>query len=665
MNLKFYFLVFTLLSLLSCKKDAGDQRESKEIPNLITSYIDSSKNKNLDFIKRKQKLQVAYNLINEIEKDSLKKHYYLDLVYGYYQLPDTSRFLDLNNKLLNFSQETKDSSLIAKCYWRLGNYYSDIQNKHDRAFYYYNKSQKLYQLIGNELDAARLLINMAIIQKNNKDYTGSEITTTRAIVLLKPIQAYGELYSSYNNLGIVFNELGEYDQALYYHQKALDYHIKAGYINQVTGSLNNIGVVYKNQKNYVGAIQNFEAALEDDSLYYRDPELYAMLLDNLAYAKFKSNDTTELPTLFYDALKIRDSLQILSGITINKLHLAEYFIDRNDTLKGEKYARQVKELSRKSNNFKDLQTSLLILSNIKKDSALIYTTEYINISDSLQKRERAVRNKFARIRFETDEYISETKRLNDRILQTSLISAGIIIMIVLLFIIYNQRVRNKLIKQRNKANEEIYSLILTQQRNFEEGREKEKQHISRELHDGILGKLFGVRLSLDSLNDEDHPDAREKRFKYIEEIQKIAEEIRLISHKLNKNSIVEVDFKVVLEELIDKQSGRIQLKMDSAINWEKLGNDIKINFYRITQEALANIQKHAKATEAKVEIRKEDDQLILEVWDNGVGFKTDKSHSGIGLTNMKNRSYNIKGQLSIISGNEGTLVEVRVNIKNR
>lgn len=665
MNLKFYFLAFILLSLLSCNKDVGDQRESKEIPNLITSYIDSSKNKNLDFIKRKQKLQVAYNLINEIEKDSLKKHHYLDLVYGYYQLPDTSRFLDLNNKLLNLSQETKDSSLIAKCYWRLGNYYSDIQNKHDSAFYYYNKSQKLYQLLGNQLDAARLLINMAIIQKNVKDYTGSEITTTRAIVLLKPIQAYRELYSSYNNLGIVFNELGEYKRALYYHQKALENIEKAEFTNQLQASLNNIGVIYINQKNYEDAIQNFEFALEQDDLYHRDPPLYAMLLDNLAYAKFKSSDTTELPTLFYDALKIRDSLRILSGITINKLHLAEYFIDSNDTLKGEKYARQVKELSRKSNNLEDLQTSLLLLSTIEKDSALFYTNEYIKISDSLQIRERAVRNKFARIRFETDEYISETKRLNDRIVQFSLISLGIILIIILLFIINNQKGRNKLINQQHRANEEIYSLILTQQRNFEEGRENEKQHISRELHDGILGKLFGVRLSLDSLNDENHPDAREKRFKYIEEIQKIAEEIRLISHKLSKSSVIEVDFKVVLEELIDKQPEIIKLEMESAINWDDVSNDIKINFYRIIQEALTNIQKHAKATETKVAISKEDDQLILQVWDNGVGFKTDKSHSGIGLKNMRKRSHNIKGQFSIKSGEEGTLIEVRVSIKNR
>ncbi|MDX1718915.1 MAG: tetratricopeptide repeat protein [Salegentibacter mishustinae] len=545
-------------------------------------------------------------------------------------------------------------------------HYYHAYNIEDSAYFYYGKAQKIYHKLGDELNTARLLLNMAIIQKNIRDYTGSEVTTIKAITLLKPLKKYEQLYAAYNNLGIVFNELEQYENSLEYYNTGIDYLEKAGIEGLYPAIWNNIGLVYQESKNYKKALTYFEKAINYDvGIKDSDPGLYAMLLDNRAYTNLQSNDSLGILENFLKALQIRKDIDDKPGITINQLHLAEYFLKKADTSTALTYALDAKELALRSQNTRDYLSSLKFLSNTVQDSALNYSHEYIKISDSLQKRERTIRNKFARIRFETDEYISETKRLNDRILQTSLISAGIIIMIILLFIIYNQRGRNKLIKQRNKANEEIYSLILTQQKNFEEGREKEKQHISRELHDGILGKLFGVRLSLDSLNDEEHPDAREKRFKYIEEIQKIAEEIRLISHKLNKNSIVEVDFKVVLEELIDKQPGRIQLKMDSAINWEKLSNDIKINFYRITQEALANIQKHAKATEAKVEIRKEDDQLILEIWDNGVGFKTDKIHAGIGLKNMRNRIHNIKGQFSIKSGEKGTLIEVLVNIENR
>ncbi|MDT0678748.1 hypothetical protein [Autumnicola musiva] len=88
------------------------------------------------------------------------------------------------------------------------------------------------------------------------------------------------------------------------------------------------------------------------------------------------------------------------------------------------------------------------------------------------------------------------------------------------------------------------------------------------MHDGILGKLFGIRLSLDSLNQEETEKSRKKRFKYIEEMQKIAEEIRFLYHKLNKTSLVDVNFKTVLKEIVKNQSTketRITLKVDSSM----------------------------------------------------------------------------------------------------
>jgi signal transduction histidine kinase len=237
------------------------------------------------------------------------------------------------------------------------------------------------------------------------------------------------------------------------------------------------------------------------------------------------------------------------------------------------------------------------------------------------------------------------------------------LVLVLLYLIKDQRSKNKLIKIRQHANQEIYNLILAQQRNFEEGREKEKQHISRELHDGVLGKLFGVRLSLDSLNDEEGQEVQNKRYEYIGEIQKIAEEIRLISHRLSKNSIIDVDFKIVLEELIKKQSQNIHLTIDNSINWEQVDNEIKINLYRIIQEAVNNIQKHAEATETRIEIIEEGDVLKLTIRDNGIGFNTDQVKNGIGLKNMKTRSQNINGSFFIYSDSAGTLVEVMINYK--
>lgn len=627
--------------------------------NLIQKLSDSTLNED----SKKKILDSVYDNIYGIHNDSLKNELLLEVSYQYLNLDDSLAFLNANRAARDFSTQIGDSLGLAASRWDLAHFYHGY-NKEDSAYYYYNNAQKIYQNLGDEYNSARLLLNMAIIQKNIKDYTGSEVSTTNSITLLKPLKKYRHLYAAYNNLGIIFGKLEQYDKALEYFDTAVRYLEKSGEENLYPSVWNNIGVVYRDSKRYRGALNYFEKALYFNSnIKETDPKLYAMILDNRAHAKLRLKDTTGIYEEFLKALEIRKGLGLESGVSINQLHLAEYFLEKGDTLNAIIYANKTKKLAKKIQNSRDLLRSLKLLSQIDPQNSLAYANEYIALNDSLQKREREVRNKFARIRFETDQYISETEKLNQRIFRISLISFGILLVLVLLYLIKDQRSKNKVIKIKQHANQEIYNLILAQQRNFEEGREKEKQHISRELHDGVLGKLFGIRLSLDSLNDEEGQEVQNKRYEYIEEIQKIAEEIRLISHRLSKNSIIDIDFKVVLEELIKKQSHNIHLTIDNSINWDQVDNDIKINLYRIIQEAINNIQKHAKATETKVEIIEEENALNLQVRDNGIGFNTDTVKSGIGLKNMKIRSQNIKGSFLVNSNSAGTVIEVTVNYK--
>jgi signal transduction histidine kinase len=655
---QFLFLVLVFILFISCNHGNGRKGENAS-QNLVQNLSDST----LNSIMKKNILDSAYRKTITLQNDSLKNELLLEISYQYLKLGDSSAFLDANKLARDFSFQIKDSLGLAASQWDLAHFYHS-NNKEDSAYFYYNNAQKVYQDLGNESNSARLLLNMAIIQKNIKDYTGSEVSTTNAITLLKPLKEYGQLYAAYNNLGIIFGELEQYDKALDYFNTAISYLNKSTQEKQFPSVWNNMGVVYNDSERYKQALTYFEKALYFNSnIKETDPKLYAMILDNRAHAQLRLKDTVGIYEDFFEALEIRKDLGLKSGVSVNQLHIAEYFLEKGDTLKAINYATKTKKLAKEIQNSRDLLRSLKLLSQIDPQKSLAYANEYIALNDSLQKREREVRNKFARIRFETDQYISETEKLNKRIFRISLISFGVLLVLVLLYLIKDQRSKNKLIKIRQHANQEIYNLILAQQRNFEEGREKEKQHISRELHDGVLGKLFGVRLSLDSLNDEEGQEVQNKRYEYIGEIQKIAEEIRLISHRLSKNSIIDVDFKIVLEELIKKQSQNIHLTIDNSINWEQVDNEIKINLYRIIQEAVNNIQKHAEATETRIEIIEEGDVLKLTIRDNGIGFNTDQVKNGIGLKNMKTRSQNINGSFFIYSDSAGTLVEVMINYK--
>ncbi|WP_156101192.1 sensor histidine kinase [Salegentibacter sp. Hel_I_6] len=657
----FLLLFVLLLSLASCKdNNQVDHKNSK--PSLDEIFSDTTLNKT----QKKQFLDSAYASIFTIQNDSLKNENLLEISYQYLKINDSLNFFHSNKAARNFSIKVEDSVGIAATYWDLAHFYHNY-NREDSTYYYYNRAQRIYENLGDEYNSGRLLLNMAIIQKNIKDYTGSEVSTTNAITLLKPLNDYSQLYAAYNNLGIIFGELEQYDKALEYFNKGIKYLDKSGEVNRYSSVWNNMGVVYQESKRYKDALLYFEKAMEfDENIKTSDPELYAMILDNSAYVKLLTKDTTGIHKDFLEALEIRKNLNIKPGITINQLHLAKYYLEKRDSVTAINYALATKELALNTQNTRDYLSSLKFLLNTVKDSALNYSQEYIQINDSLQKRERAVRNKFARIRFETEGYISETKRLNDRILQTSLISAGLILIIILLYIISNQRAKNKLIKQKQTAKQEIYNLVIDQQKKFEEGRDTEKQYISRELHDGILGKLFGIRLNLDSLNEENDSQSKKERFKYIREIQKISDQIRLLSHRLNKTSLTNVNFETVLEELVKSQNaGKIKFHIDfkESINWDTIDNNIKINIYRVLQEAISNIHKHAKATEASIKFDKINDQLIISITDNGIGFYPEKTNNGIGLPNMYARVKKIKGKISIDSlgkNRKGTTIKLTV-----
>src|SRR5690606_9680893 len=133
------------------------------------------------------------------------------------------------------------------------------------------------------------------------------------------------------------------------------------------------------------------------NLYKEHPLFYAKALDNLAYAKHEFGISKGLPDQFYQALRIRDSLNNAPGITESKLNLAEYYEDRNKIDSAKKYAYGAKDLAEKLNIKDQILKSLSILSRLESgEKGLAFSQRYIQISDSLQQQERTARNQFAR-----------------------------------------------------------------------------------------------------------------------------------------------------------------------------------------------------------------------------------------------------------------------------
>ncbi len=293
------------------------------------------------------------------------------------------------------------------------------------------------------------------------------------------------------------------------------------------------------------------------------------------------------------------------------------------------------------------------MSIIEPKNASFYNKEYIQINEQLQKEERSMGEKFSRIEYETDKIKDQNSILEDQNRNLIYIFSVIGILGLFTYIIKAQQTKNKILlyKQlQQQANEDTYNLMISQQKTIDVNRVLEKKRVAQELHDGVLGRMFGVRMNLEGLNPFDDALAVEQRVIFLNELKNIEQDIREISHDLNREKSELINnFVAIVSDLLEKQRDTFDpvliSNIDGAIKWDLLINSVKINLYRIIQESLQNCNKYAQATTIRVELKKREENLVLTISDNGVGFIKKNKIKGIGINNMISRTNECNGTI--------------------
>ncbi len=674
MKKTYYIVILLLIAFIGCTKKNPENNTVASQEDSLSTYLSKANDFSATTKKRQEYIQKAFVIIINQSNDSLQRANLFRVANRYYNLNNWKEYHEIAQIVLEKAIGSKDTLSTAKAYSYLGDYYGS-QGVSDSAFLYYFKAEKMYLKRNSNLDLAKTRLNKALLQYNESDLLGSEISALKALRVLKGEKADDTLYELYNLLGLVYNELGDYNKAIEFHTKALatinDETVPVEFQYRST-SLNNMGLVYQNLNKHKQAIPYFQKGLEQkkDLILYK-PFVYALLLDNLGYSRYKIKDSKGLPELFYESLKMRDSLKLTAGIIISKIHLSEYFASKNDTTKAIQYSKEALLTAQNSKNNRNALLPLKQLAVIDPTKAAVYNKQYIHINDSLQKADRNIADKFTRIEYETDEVKQENTSLTTQNRNLVYIFGFVLILGMFLYIIKAQKSKNRelLFKQeQQKVNEEIYNLMISQQSNVETIRIKEKKRVAQELHDGVLGRMFGVRMNLDSLNKIHDESASHQRNSYLSELKNIEQDIREISHDLNREKSELINnFVAIVDNLFEDQKKTFKAKLvsniDSNIKWESMSNANKINLYRIIQESLQNINKYANANSINVEFKKEIDNLLLQISDDGVGFNVNRAKKGIGLQNMLSRINECNGTFEIKSKKgEGTIITVTVPI---
>jgi len=206
-----------------------------------------------------------------------------------------------------------------------------------------------------------------------------------------------------------------------------------------------------------------------------------------------------------------------------------------------------------------------------------------------------------------------------------------------------------------------------------EAREEERRRVAVYLHDGPIQQLVNLVLRLDMVEKGLPPDANGFR-KDLSDLRQFARDVlqdmRRFMFELRPASHDEFSLLPILRQYVQDfrtQYGiPVEIRLDDA-DW-RLGRDVEINLFRVIQEALANVRKHARASRVDLSLNRRGSSVVVEVADDGTGFDVEsaqaraRSEKRLGLASMDDRTRALGGTLQIESSNRGTRVRATVTV---
>ena len=576
------------------------------------------------------------------------KYFLFFLCFNNLAFSQTKKSIDsLNN--LPFQIRQEKSAILLDYYIVNAQNASKINYKFGEAESYSNASLTSYYLgkYQNDLRYSLRAIALYEILKNDEKlaleygelgFRMKKTNLKKAIYYMQKGKNISEknkiqkpLLSIYNNYGYLKELNKEYDSALYYYKKGL---LIKETINDSVGlpySLNNIALIYIKQKKFI----------ESSKLLERAYQIRLKLNDQIGIAENYS---------YFGDLNFKQ----------NKFNDALYY-----------YEKSLKIALK--NNYLDLvQNCYLFISECHEKlgdtkESLYNFKKHKEFSDRLLSKETTSKIAELEIQFDTTkkekqiiEQRAEAKQKN-----TYLIGLSVLALLISLvgFLIYKKQ------KQKNEQQEQEFVLKSALEKIENQNKLQEQRlSISRDLHDNIGSQLTFIISSVENIK-YGFDIQNEKLESKLSNISSFAKdtivELRDTIWAMNSNEITYEDLQVRINNFLEKAKEAKQeiifsFEIDKNLTTKKLSSVEGMNVYRTIQEAINNSLKYAKASIIAVNIKLQENQIIISVKDNGNGFDVATVEKGNGLNNMKKRINEIGGKLTISSSDNGTSIEVLI-----
>lgn len=200
-----------------------------------------------------------------------------------------------------------------------------------------------------------------------------------------------------------------------------------------------------------------------------------------------------------------------------------------------------------------------------------------------------------------------------------------------------------------------------------EATETEQKRLSQELHDGVGQSLYSIAIAMDNISTKVEDERLQEYTQQVrKKLGKVMEDVKVYSQMLRPLSLDALGLILTIESLIESIKTKIP---HTAIHFHynfdgRLPPMIEINAYRVIQESLHNIMKHAHANNVHVRLSKQNKTLHIKITDDGIGFIMEKKEKGLGLLHIQERISQLAGTTNITSEpGIGTMIKIEIPLE--
>jgi len=560
---------------------------------------------------------------------------------------------------------------------KLGPVYNNVGNsflnweKFDSTLFYYQKALaenlktkaikptaiaygslgNYYQTIGDFETAAEHQLLALKYKEQLKDIESIAHTQSSLIVLFKDLKQYDDaLYygklaeANYEkaanprslvivnvNIGLVYSRMKKYDSAIARYQKAIYYTTKASFLNGKQTAYNNMALAYRLNGEPAKALAALDSAWATTN---RGGSYYVKFAFSSEYVNtYVGNKEAAKATPWVDsAAKYVVLADAMSSRRDYNQMLAEYYEATNNYALAYKHQRI----------YEELKDSMLNEGNVK-------TLQLLKTKYETEKKEKQIK----------EQELTITKR--------NYIIAGIAALVLLVGLLAWSYIKRYRLKQQKELQEKLH---LQQQKatiDILTAEEKERKRIASDLHDGVGQLMTAAWLNLQAVNTQTEKENTEQSQlinKTLHLVDESCKEVRAVSHNMMPNALLKKGLVNAVREFIQQINAKnTQINLQADGLGIALPSHVETVLYRVIQESVNNVIKHAAASSLDISINQDKEGIDVMIEDNGKGFNIAEAEKkdGIGLQNIKSRIQYLKGTVEWnSSANKGTLVAIHI-----